>query len=74
MPQKLAHKRQAFLSNSKVGKIEKAFRQEFVKSTGDYLSVELEKYKHLTIITGNDSEGDTKLGKALPPDAVSVQE
>jgi CTP-dependent riboflavin kinase len=38
------------LSNKKTITIEKSFRQQIVKATDTYLKVELEKYRHLTII------------------------
>lgn len=44
------------LSNNKVSKIEKSFRHEITKATGDYLSEELEKYRHLTIIVEENKD------------------
>jgi CTP-dependent riboflavin kinase len=49
---KLFHK----LSNKKAITIEKSFRQEILKATDAYLKVELEKYRHLTIIVERQKE------------------
>jgi len=39
------------LSNQKINKIEKNYHQELFKASEAYLSVQLEKYKHLKIIS-----------------------